>query len=73
LKNRFGRLRERGMLTISEMAKACGVSTNTIGHWRQKGLIRARAINDRTQFLFEYPGPNPRYCVIRENARPIKH
>ena len=55
LKSRFDRLRERGMLTISEMAKACGVSINTIGHWRQKGLIRAHAINDRSQFLFEDP------------------
>ena len=59
LKSRFDRLRERGMLTISEMAKACGVSINTIGHWRQKGVIPAHAVNDRTQFLFEDPGPNP--------------
>jgi hypothetical protein len=59
LKSRFDRLRERGMLTISEMAQACGVSINTIGHWRRKGLIRAHAINDRTQFLFENHGANP--------------
>jgi hypothetical protein len=38
------------------MAKASGVSIKTIGQWRQKGLIRAYAINDRTQFLFEDPG-----------------
>jgi hypothetical protein len=37
LKSRFDRLRERGLLNISEMAKACGVSVNTIGHWRRKG------------------------------------
>ena len=59
LKSRFDRLRERGMLTISEMARACGVSIKTISDWRQKGVIRAYAINDRTQFLFEQPGPNP--------------
>jgi hypothetical protein len=59
LKSRFDRLRERGMLTISEMARACGVSIKTVSDWRQKGLIRAYAINDRTQFLFEDPGPNP--------------
>jgi hypothetical protein len=57
LKSRFDRLRERGMLTMFEMARRCGVSTNTIGHWRQKGVIRAHAINDRNQFLFEDPGP----------------
>lgn len=65
LKSRFDRLRERGMLTIAEIARVCGVSINTIGHWRQKGLIRAHAINDRTQFLFEDPGPNPAKKHIR--------
>jgi hypothetical protein len=59
LKSRFERLRERGMPTITEMARACGVSIKTVSDWRQKGLIRAHAINDRTQFLFEHPGPNP--------------
>jgi hypothetical protein len=59
LKSRSDRLRERRLLTISEMAQACGVSTKTISEWRQKGLIHAQAVNDRTQFLFEHPGPNP--------------
>lgn len=59
LKSRFDRLRERGMLTISEIARVCGVSIKTISDWRQRGLIRAHAINDRTQFLFEDPRPNP--------------
>jgi DNA invertase Pin-like site-specific DNA recombinase len=59
LKSRFDRLRERGLLTISELAKACGVSINTLGHWRRKGIIRAHTINNRMQFLFEHPGPNP--------------
>jgi DNA invertase Pin-like site-specific DNA recombinase len=59
LKNRFDRLRERGMLTSAEVAQICGVSTKTISDWRQKGLVRGQAINDRTQFLFEDPGPNP--------------
>jgi len=59
LKSRFDRLRERGLLTISEMARACGVSINTIGHWRRKGKIRAHTVNNRMQFLFEHPGPNP--------------
>ena len=57
LKSRFDRLRERGMLTMFEIAKRCGVSTNTISDWRRKGRICALAINDRNQFLFEDPGP----------------
>lgn len=59
LKSRLDRIRERGLLTISEMAQVCGVCTKTISEWRQKGLLRGRAINDRNQFLFENPGPTP--------------
>ncbi len=59
LKSRFDRLRERGMLTASEIARTCGVSIKTISDWRQKGRLRAHAINDRAQFLFEDPGPSP--------------
>ena len=71
LKSRFDRLRERGMRTISEMAKACGVSINTIGHWRQEGLIRAHAINDRSQFLFEDPGRNPPKKPVRKIGKTV--
>jgi predicted site-specific integrase-resolvase len=59
------------MRTISEMAKACGVSINTIGHWRQKGSIRARAINDRSQFLFEDPGRKPPKKHVRKIGRQV--
>ena len=59
------------MLTISEMAKAWGVSINTIGHWRQKGLIRAHAINGRSQFLFEGPGRNPPKKHVRKIGKTV--
>ena len=59
LKTRLERLRERGLLTLPEMAQVCGVSTNTIGRWRQQGLIHAHAVNGGKQFLFEDPGSNP--------------
>jgi DNA invertase Pin-like site-specific DNA recombinase len=69
LKTRFERLRERGLLTLPEMARVCGVSTNTIGRWRQKGMIHARAVNGGKQFLFEHPGPNPPRKHIRTVQR----
>src|SRR6516162_7074848 len=69
LKSRFDRLRERGMLTMFEIAKRCGVSTNTISDWRRKGRICAHAINDRNQFLFEDPGANPPRKHARRVAR----
>jgi recombinase-like zinc beta ribbon protein len=57
LKSRFDRLRERGMLTLLEAARRHGVSANTVSNWRRKNRIRAHAINDRNQFLFEDSGP----------------
>jgi len=69
LRSRFDRLRERGLLTISEVAQACGVSTKTIAQWRQNGLLRGHAINDRNQFLFENPGPNP----PKKHRRAVSH
>ena len=65
LKSRFEPLRARGMLTMTEMARACGVCIKTVSDWRLKGVIRAHAINDRAQFLFEHPGPNPPKKHIR--------
>jgi len=67
LKSRFDRLRERGMLTMLEVARRCGVSTKTISDWRRKSRIRAHAVNDRNQFLFDDPGPNP----LSKNGRSV--
>jgi len=58
LKTRYQRLRERGMLTLSETAKALGVSTATAKIWRRFGLLRAHAYNDKQQRLYEPPGPD---------------
>lgn len=57
LKSRYRRLRERGMLTLSEVATALGVSTATIKVWRRAGLLRTHAYNDKGQGLYDLPGP----------------
>jgi hypothetical protein len=57
LKSRFDRLRDEGMLTRDEIAKALGVAISTIKHWRRKGWLRAVAYDDKGDYLFEPPGP----------------
>jgi hypothetical protein len=59
LKSRFDRLRERGLLSLSEVAQKCGVSTQTILRWRSCGRLCAYPFNDRNWCLYENPGPNP--------------
>jgi hypothetical protein len=56
LKSRFDRLRERGMLTMDEMAAAVGVCATTVRSWLKHGLLRGHAHNDHGEYLFEPPG-----------------
>jgi hypothetical protein len=58
LKPRYERLRDRGLLTLDEVAQALGISTATAKQWRLAGLLRAHAYNDKQQCLYEPPGPD---------------
>jgi len=59
LKTRWERLRERGMLTLDEMGKRLGICTDQVKAWRAAGLLRAHLWNDKNEYLYEDPGPNP--------------
>lgn len=58
LKDRYERLRCRGLLTLEEMAKALDIDIHTVKVWRRRGLLRAHAYNDKNQYLYEPPGPD---------------
>jgi DNA invertase Pin-like site-specific DNA recombinase len=53
LKNRFDRLRERGLWTAKEMGKALGVSETTVHNWARCGLLRRIDCNSRSYSLYE--------------------
>ncbi|HUE88777.1 MAG TPA: recombinase family protein [Vicinamibacterales bacterium] len=57
LKSRYDRLRERGLLTLVEVAGALDISIATAKQWRLAGLLTAHAYNDKNQYLYERPGP----------------
>jgi hypothetical protein len=56
LKPRYDRLRERGLLTLQEMADTLQVTTTTVKRWLQRGLLRGHAYSDRNECLYEPPG-----------------
>jgi len=56
LKSRYDRLRERGLLTLQEMADTMQVTTTTVKRWMQRGLLRGHPYSDRNQCLYEPPG-----------------
>ena len=53
LKSRYERLREKGLLTVEEMAETLNVSTCTVKIWRQYGLLKSYSYNDKGERLFE--------------------
>jgi DNA invertase Pin-like site-specific DNA recombinase len=61
--SRYDRLRGAGMLTQAEIAEQLGIHPSTVRKWRDRGLLVAHTYNDKSECLYEAPGPN----------RPIKH
>lgn len=59
LKKRYDRLREAGMLTLDEISDLLGVETRTVKIWRDHGLLRAHAYNDKNECLYEPLGDDP--------------
>ncbi len=53
LKPRYDRLRERGMLTLQEMADKLQVTTSTVKIWLRRGLLRGHAYSDKNECLYE--------------------
>lgn len=63
LKPRYERLRERGLLTLNEMAEALDVDPCTVKIWRSAGLLTAYPYSVKNECLYEPPGAD----------RPRKH
>jgi len=59
LKPRYDRLREKGLLTLEEMSARLDISPQCVITWRNHGLLRGYPVNDRDDWLYEDPGPNP--------------
>ncbi len=59
LKPRYDRLREKGLLTLEEMSALLDIGPKCVIAWRNHGLLRGYPLNDRDDWLYEHPGPNP--------------
>jgi len=63
LRSRRTRLRERGLLTLGEIATRLGISTWTVKKRRLRGTLCVRAIrlDDTGAYMYENPSANARY------------
>ncbi|MCX6056579.1 MAG: hypothetical protein NTW69_00270 [Chloroflexi bacterium] len=53
--NRFERLRAKGLLTVQEIAERLEITWVTVRKWRQAGLLRGYAYDDKNDYLYEPP------------------
>jgi hypothetical protein len=58
LKSRYERLRERGMLDVTEMAALLGTSMRTIYLWHRQGQLQPHRYNDSRAYLYQAPEAN---------------
>jgi hypothetical protein len=70
LKNHKQRLRDRGLLTSTEMAKRYGVGLTTISSWRRKGLLSAQKCNEKGEHLY-FPMQKHKEKMINNKCRGI--
>jgi len=59
LKTRFTRLRESGMLTLSEMSDELAVHSGTVKVWAKNGFLRAYRYNDKDSLYELIAGEKP--------------
>lgn len=59
LKPRYDRLREKGLLTLEEMSARLKIGAKCVITWRKQGLLRGHPVNDRDDWLYVDPGPDP--------------
>ena len=59
LRPRRDRLRDTGLLTLTEIAAALSVSKSTVKAWYHAGIVSGQRYNDKGEILYYPPGPNP--------------
>ena len=59
LRSRHDRLRDAGLLTLTEMATTLGVAKSTVKAWYHAGIVTGQRYNDKGEVLYDPPGPNP--------------
>jgi hypothetical protein len=68
LKDRYARLRERGLLTKYEIAERLGIGPHTVLLWHRQGLLEGVVHDDRGGCLFQMPANNLPLKGKRKNA-----
>ena len=74
MRTRFDRLRDRGLLTLDEMAERLGICKATVKRWRRRGRLKGIKLDDMGQYLYEDPGEksSPRIVAVPGTADEVQ-
>jgi DNA invertase Pin-like site-specific DNA recombinase len=64
------RLRQRGLLSLTEAAAHLGVCTHTVKRWHHDGLLRGEPSNDKGSYHYQMPDVRPLIKTGRPPKRP---
>jgi DNA invertase Pin-like site-specific DNA recombinase len=59
LRSHTQRLRDAGLLTLTDIGHRLGVSPNTVKTWRNRGLLTGQLANDKGEYLYQMPDHRP--------------
>lgn len=68
LKGRFERLRDKGMLTATEVASRIDSKPDAVKYWRQQGLLKGTRFNDKQEYLYQEP-TTENIQIIKQRSR----
>ena len=73
LRSHRQRLRDQGLMTISEVAAHLGIHFQTVKRWRRDGILPAVLANDKNEYLFPVPSPDlVRPTIGRPRRSPVR-
>ncbi len=52
------RLADLGMVSLREISRRLGVNQVTVKHWRDRGLLSGRVVNDKGEYFYYPPPPD---------------
>jgi DNA invertase Pin-like site-specific DNA recombinase len=56
LKTLHERLKEKGLLTLTQISKFLNICPRTANVWRNNGILKAYKVSDKPEYLYEPPG-----------------
>lgn len=73
IKNRFDRLREKGLLTRSEVGPIIGCAPSQVKYWRHTGVLTGFQYSEKDEYLYQAPTDDIIQLIRRRRGKRPSH